>query len=277
MIIRVRRPKQYTSIPTKTLQDSRLTLAQLGLLVRLLSRPDGWEIRSATLRKECGVGRDALRGLLRGLEDTGYLLRDLKQGNAGKWDCLSEIYDTPVDHPRRISVPWRPVEEGPTVDGLSVDGLSVDGSSVDGQPGNIFNHDLSTIDSNQLTPPPKPALELEPEPENQGQVVGGGGENLIPFPGQKNLKPGIEDEYLHLALKYGQIDYPEQFCNSKRKKWGENGGLSERDLRQLKHWRGIEAGERGIDMQNCSNDTAALMGLALAFHEPSGQGGRDDG
>lgn len=133
-IIRVHRPRGYTVIPDLTLRDPQLQslcgLAALGLLVRLLSRPDGWEVYVGPLAHECGIGRDALRGLLALLEKTGYLARRRARDARGRWSWQSEVYDTPQH----------------TITGISGDGGVVGGGAVAGESGDILTTDTSTTD-----------------------------------------------------------------------------------------------------------------------------------
>lgn len=133
-IIRVRKQRGYTAIPDATLRDPRFQslrgLSALGLLVRLLSRPDGWEVRPGPLARECGVGRDALRAMLALIGHAGYLIRRRSRNDRGRWDWESEVYDTPQL----------------TIAGFSGDGETVDGPAVAGHGGDISNTDSSITD-----------------------------------------------------------------------------------------------------------------------------------
>ena len=57
-------PASLASIPIQTMRDSRLSLEGLGLLCRLLSRPNNCQVQMGTLRLELGIGQDKLRNLL---------------------------------------------------------------------------------------------------------------------------------------------------------------------------------------------------------------------
>lgn len=270
MVIKVS-TKRATSIPNSTLRDKRLALDELGLLVRLLSRPAGWEIYPGALQKETGWGRDKLRKVLSSLESAGYLrrIKGRYQGDdpkkMGTWKWYSEIYDEaqefPEDEPA-AEEETAPCPENPSMVHHALKNRTTVGPSpvspYDGEHGHIgFKPDLSDFGNHSnLTPPPKPGPN-----QDHGQVVGGGDGKLIPFPSQ-NQKPGIEDEYLRLALIFGQVREPGAFVAHKRKQWRQQGGLSEQDLLQLEYWRRLEAGVRGIDLSNCSNDTAAIAALA---------------
>ena len=92
MIVKIRKNESYELIPRATLQDDRLVMDELGLLCRLLSYPDGWEIRPYQLRKVTGWGRDRLRRVLRKLQETGYLRRLKIRTPNGSWTWVSELY-----------------------------------------------------------------------------------------------------------------------------------------------------------------------------------------
>lgn len=128
-IIRVRHRRGYTSIADQTLRNPRLRLATLGLLVRLLSRPDGWEVRPGPLARECGIGRDQLRRLLRELESTGYLARRRSRDAQGQWSWGSEVYDQS------------------TIAVFSGDGKPGDGPPVVGESGDPDSTDTSITDT----------------------------------------------------------------------------------------------------------------------------------
>lgn len=134
-IIRIRKQRGYTAIPDATLRDPQFQslrgLAALGLLVRLLSRPDGWEVRPGPLAFECGVGRDALRAMLALLGRIGYLVRRRSRNNQGRWDWESEVYDTPQS----------------TIAGFSGDGKTAGGRAAVGEGGDKDNTDSSITDS----------------------------------------------------------------------------------------------------------------------------------
>lgn len=119
-IIRVRFDQGgWCAIPNATLNDRRLRLDALGLLAWLLSKPDGWEVRPRALELEFLAGRDKIRGLLKNMEEAGYLRRSKFRDPAGRWDWVSEVF--PVS----------------TIDVFSVDGSAVDGLTVAGKSGHI--------------------------------------------------------------------------------------------------------------------------------------------
>jgi hypothetical protein len=76
-VIRIRKhERDFLIVANTTVQDERLSWEARGLLVYLLSLPPDWDIRVSHLQKQSragrGAGRDALRGMLRELQEFGY-------------------------------------------------------------------------------------------------------------------------------------------------------------------------------------------------------------
>ena len=65
----------YTRVPNITINDKRLDLKARGLLVFMLSKPDGWTFRERTLADHCGVSRAQIRTALQTLITFGYVNR----------------------------------------------------------------------------------------------------------------------------------------------------------------------------------------------------------
>lgn len=92
-VIRVAHGCQYTTIPTATIRDTRLSLQALGLLTRMISRPDGWVFRVVQLRKECQIGKDRFQALKRELVAAGYMTADHRvHGPGGQFRTEMVVY-----------------------------------------------------------------------------------------------------------------------------------------------------------------------------------------
>lgn len=95
-IIRSPRPERgFTIVSNDVAQDARLSMRALGLLVRLLSRPDNWETNSETLAREFGVGRDQMQGVLRELSSFGYMSLVKHRHPDGKISSRWHVFDEP--------------------------------------------------------------------------------------------------------------------------------------------------------------------------------------
>jgi hypothetical protein len=68
-----RKDRGFIIVSNDVAQDPRLSMRALGLLVRLLSRPDHWETNSEKLAHEFDVGREQMQGVLRELSSFGYM------------------------------------------------------------------------------------------------------------------------------------------------------------------------------------------------------------
>lgn len=85
------------------LQDERLSWAARGLLVELLSKPDGWHSNADEIAREArrsrgdkaGEGRAAIRALFAELERYGYMTRQKTHDAQGRMTTVLEVYDTP--------------------------------------------------------------------------------------------------------------------------------------------------------------------------------------
>lgn len=84
-IIRAKEQKNFTVLSNNVLQDPRLSWRASGILAYLLSLPPDAAINADALWTERKEGRDAVRGAVRELERTGYLVRDRWQTGSGRW------------------------------------------------------------------------------------------------------------------------------------------------------------------------------------------------
>jgi hypothetical protein len=94
-----RRESNYSVVSNDLIRDGRLTWAARGMLVYLLSMPDGWEVRETHLVAACSAPRqgiDAVRKVVAELEAAGYMRRG--------WDAMpgrgrvrvTELSDIPM-------------------------------------------------------------------------------------------------------------------------------------------------------------------------------------
>lgn len=74
-IHRVPHEQDYTVIANKAIEDGRLSLKALGLLVYLLSKPDHWQARVSELARSHNDGEYAIKHAMGELEKAGYLTK----------------------------------------------------------------------------------------------------------------------------------------------------------------------------------------------------------
>lgn len=84
-ILRKSNKERYTTILQSITTDSRLSLKDLGLLVKLLSLPDNWNFSERGLAKILEQdGQTSIRTAIKNLENYGYLKRIRKHDEKGK-------------------------------------------------------------------------------------------------------------------------------------------------------------------------------------------------
>ena len=72
-------------------QDARLSLEARGLLVMMASLPDNWSYSETGLASKAGCGRQKVNRILRELIDAGYLLREQRHGEHGKFSSCTYV------------------------------------------------------------------------------------------------------------------------------------------------------------------------------------------
>jgi hypothetical protein len=94
--LRKRRPFAV-SVPVATLEDRRLSWRARGILVGLMGKPDGWDVRSDAIARDGKEGREAVRTALRELYAHGYIriVRHYSRETGGMV-TETELSDVPV-------------------------------------------------------------------------------------------------------------------------------------------------------------------------------------
>ena len=87
--------RRWTSVSNGLIEDGSISFRARGLLVWLLSKPDGWSVRSEVIAAATTEGRDAVRSALNELEKAGYIKREKARDEMGRWVTFSNIYESP--------------------------------------------------------------------------------------------------------------------------------------------------------------------------------------
>jgi hypothetical protein len=126
------RRNPYTTISNTPLQDKRLSLEAIGLLVCVLSLPEHWAFSRKDAIARFGVKRDKLDRILRELKEIGYVLHEQVRDARGRLSHSLYIFsDEPGQFDESEPCPEKP--EAVTVSGKTGSGSAGDGLAVSGQ------------------------------------------------------------------------------------------------------------------------------------------------
>lgn len=99
-IVRVsKRPERYTIADNEIIANSAMSWEARGVLIYLLSKPDNWTVRIDDLVKQSPAGIKVVRRIIKELEAFKYLYRHKYQGEGGKWNWESVVFDKPYAVP----------------------------------------------------------------------------------------------------------------------------------------------------------------------------------
>lgn len=115
-IYKAKQQAHYAQIPNATLRDKRLSFEARGVLAMLLSLPEDWGINIAWICKQSpNSGRDRVSRILKELQEFGYMVKRVKQGEKGKLDGVDwDVYLEPVSLETRNTVNPSPGESATT-------------------------------------------------------------------------------------------------------------------------------------------------------------------
>lgn len=94
----------FTRVPNSAINDDRLDLKARGLLLLMLSKPDGWVFRERHLATVAGVGRDQLRAAMQTLIEAGYVVRTREAADGNPPVTVTRVYDVPQNR-SEVGVP----------------------------------------------------------------------------------------------------------------------------------------------------------------------------
>lgn len=83
--------KGFVVLYRSAAQDARLSLEARGLLVMMASLPDNWSYSETGLANKAGCGRQKVNRILRELIGAGYLLREQRHGENGKFAACTYV------------------------------------------------------------------------------------------------------------------------------------------------------------------------------------------
>jgi len=77
--------KDFTTIPNKIIIDSNLSAGAFRLYCYLASKPETWEVNNTDIRKQLGVGKDALAKYWKELKENGWIEKEQEKDEKGKF------------------------------------------------------------------------------------------------------------------------------------------------------------------------------------------------
>ncbi|MEU2854154.1 helix-turn-helix domain-containing protein [Streptomyces syringium] len=96
----------FTIVPNSAARHAKLSLAARGLLLTLLSLPDGTRVTVETITEGVEEGRQAVSKAFNALVSAGYLRRERGQDpETGLWCTQTHVSDLPMDHIPAVGTP----------------------------------------------------------------------------------------------------------------------------------------------------------------------------
>lgn len=109
-IVRVEKNKDYTIINNTSIQDTRLSWKAKAIHVFMLSKPDDWTFYNEEMQQWAKDGKDSFTAGLRELQKYGYVKKERRRVEGGKFDYVTIVYEVPyMENP----LPDEPYTENP--------------------------------------------------------------------------------------------------------------------------------------------------------------------
>lgn len=91
-----KRVDPFVRIDLAIAENKRLTYQARGMMLYLLSKPEGWIVRMRDLINESPVGEEAVQAIVKELEKEGYIVRHKEQDAGGRWQWITKVCEVPV-------------------------------------------------------------------------------------------------------------------------------------------------------------------------------------
>lgn len=145
-IVRVQKNKDYTVINNTSIRDDRLSWKAKAIHVFMLSKPDDWTFYNEEIMQWATDGKDSFNSGLKELKKFGYVKKERRRGENGKFDWVTVVYEVPQDnddkqHEPQPDLPYmekpstdKPLMEKPSMENpqlLSTNTLSTESLNTD--------------------------------------------------------------------------------------------------------------------------------------------------
>ncbi|WP_042473265.1 DnaD domain-containing protein [Bacillus ndiopicus] len=104
-IVRVEKNKDYTVVNNTSLYDKRLSWKAKAIHVFMLSRPDNWTFHNTELLRWAKDGENAFSSGLKELKQYGYVKKERRRSQDGKFDWVTVVYEVPQENEPSSSLP----------------------------------------------------------------------------------------------------------------------------------------------------------------------------
>ena len=95
MSITRRQRSTWTTVDNRIINDRKLAMKALGLLVFMLSKPDNWVFSQESLGEWFGEGREAMRSVMKNLSEAGYIQREVVRTANGQLRTTTIVCEEP--------------------------------------------------------------------------------------------------------------------------------------------------------------------------------------
>lgn len=149
--------RRFTSVPNDLVNNPKLSLKEKGIMLYLLSKPDGWRVRIKDIMNHCTDGKDAIYSGLHKLKLAGYIVHEVIRNEKGQIEAhVYHVYEEPQNK-KNISPTTTPNQSDGLVSPSAPYSTERKNNCISPQPEN------PEVDSSLLTE--KPDME-KPDTEN---------------------------------------------------------------------------------------------------------------
>ena len=146
-IVRVQKNRDYTVINNTSIRDDRLSWKAKAIHVFMLSKPDDWTFYNEEMMQWATDGKDSFNSGLKELKKYGYIKKERRRGENGKFDWVTVVYEVPqeINEPQ----PDLPCMEKPSTDKPLMEKPSMENPqllSTDSLNTNTLNTDRQSTD-----------------------------------------------------------------------------------------------------------------------------------
>ncbi|NJP39371.1 hypothetical protein [Alkalicoccus luteus] len=133
----------FTQVCNKIVNNPDLSAQAKGVMLYLLSKPSTWEVNALDIQKHMKNGRDAIKAILKELEQQGYIYKE-KQGKSknGKFDkSVTYVYEDKDNKP----LTGNPLTDNPSTVKPSTESQSLSNKEVNNKDLKIKNNNTPSL------------------------------------------------------------------------------------------------------------------------------------